>query len=145
MSNYNVKNVRSFKGAEGYGFSCTLYRDKTKIAEVRDEGNGGAIQYQWVSSLERKAFDDYARSLPPVPVDGYDPVRCDPDLAIAAMVDRYEEEAAQRRACRGKTLYRLPSDPEGHWRVIKTTYSDKIEKRLLRHHPEAKILNKQFA
>jgi hypothetical protein len=40
---YSVKNVKQFRGMEGYGFNATLYKGSIKIADFIDSGDGGCI------------------------------------------------------------------------------------------------------
>jgi hypothetical protein len=45
--NWTVKNVKSWMGRDGVGTTCTLYRDGKKVADCRDDGNGGQMDIDW--------------------------------------------------------------------------------------------------
>lgn len=49
---WTVKNVKSWRGTDGYGTECSLYRDGKKVARCLDEGNGGEMHFEWA---DRKA------------------------------------------------------------------------------------------
>jgi quinol monooxygenase YgiN len=56
---YTVKNVKSFRGNEGYGFNATLYRGDKRVALVMDDANGGCYSYEWYGDASaRKAEAD---------------------------------------------------------------------------------------
>jgi len=42
--NFSVKNIKSFNGREGVGYSATLYLDGKKFAEIFDDANGGEVE-----------------------------------------------------------------------------------------------------
>jgi hypothetical protein len=42
--NFTVKNIKSFNGHEGIGYSATLYLDGKKFAEILDDANGGDVE-----------------------------------------------------------------------------------------------------
>ena len=40
MPTYEVKNVKSFRGMEGYGFECSLYKAGKRIVDIPSESSG---------------------------------------------------------------------------------------------------------
>lgn len=51
---YEVKNVETFMGTEGYGFNCNLYQDGKKIAEDVDTAIGRMVdEYENSKHLKR--------------------------------------------------------------------------------------------
>ena len=47
LSDYTVKNVKKFRGHDGYGFNADLYCKDKKIAVVVDDNWGGDYMYHW--------------------------------------------------------------------------------------------------
>ena len=59
---YTVKNVKSFMGREGYGYSCSLYKDGKNIGTVTDTADGGEADPQFKHLEERvKELRDYVK------------------------------------------------------------------------------------
>ena len=54
---YSIKNVKLFKGMEGYGMSCSLYKNGKKVADYTDDGNGGRGSIWFGNKEEEKAFN----------------------------------------------------------------------------------------
>lgn len=60
---YSVKNVQTFEGRAGRGFSCSLYKGKKKIANVCNEANGGCYRYSGLSMAQMKDLIDTAKEV----------------------------------------------------------------------------------
>jgi hypothetical protein len=63
-----LKNVKTFRGNEGYGLNATLYVDGIKTAFVMDDASGGPVNYD---IFNQKKFDEikaYAATLPAEPI-----------------------------------------------------------------------------
>ncbi len=57
---FTVKNIKTFTGREGYGYSCNLYLNNKKVAVVTDNADGGPLDIFWNGP---KIFDVTTRSL----------------------------------------------------------------------------------
>ena len=44
---YQVKKIVLFRGREGEGYNCNLYRGNAKVAEVIDDASGGEVDFNW--------------------------------------------------------------------------------------------------
>ena len=83
-----LKNVKTFRGMDGYGLNATLYVDGVKTAFVLDEGNGGAVDYTIFDQKKYGELKAYAASLPAEPIvingstmmDGDKPMMHQPDV-----------------------------------------------------------------
>ena len=42
---YSVKGVKTFRGMEGTGWECSLYKDGKKIGTVLDDAHGGPLMF----------------------------------------------------------------------------------------------------
>ncbi len=143
---YTVKNVKTFKGTDGPGFSATLYRDEIKIASVLDEGDGGDMSFMWDRPAEAGLFKEYCETQPPMPMEGHDPLPMTTDIMVGRLVDNYTALAEQRRWCKGKIVFRLKGDKEGQWRTLKGVYSKPVDNILKDKFGDTleEILNKRF-
>lgn len=124
---YSVKNIKTWNSRE-YGpkgaFSCTLYRDNKKVANVTEWGNGGPPDIMWLDkqkttrsypthdggtftctvTVEEKAFYEFVEKQmyyseflgkeTSWSVDGY----------VCKLVGEYETEKQLRRWCKTKIV-----------------------------------------
>lgn len=64
-----LKNVRMFRGMEGYGLNADVYINGVKCTFVIDSGDGGCMDYEDVQTPAAKAnlklLNDYIKTLPP--------------------------------------------------------------------------------
>lgn len=69
QNGYHVKNVKSFMNLDGLAFSATLYKDKSKIAIVMNDGMGGP-DHQDV--LNEKLYDEFLEHIKTLPnIEGH--------------------------------------------------------------------------
>lgn len=64
-----LKNVKTFRGMEGHGLNATIYIDGIKTAFIMDAADGGEPQYDVFNKEKFKQVEDYAASLPKMPLD----------------------------------------------------------------------------
>ena len=69
---YSVKNVKTFTGREGYGYSCTLYKNGKSIGTVTDTADGGPADLYLNSRELEQELQDYVNSLPSFKFDDMD-------------------------------------------------------------------------
>lgn len=118
-----VKNVKSFEGNEGIGFSATLYIDGKRAGYVKDDAWGGSYDYglahELLADLNRwarvKNASAYAEEL---------------DLIVARIVEDYEEAAKLRRLCKKKTVFQTSSQARGEYMTINRPYSPLIAEHI---------------
>lgn len=144
---YTVKNVKFFRGMEGTGFNCTLYRDGKKVALVDDEANGGEYHFHWFDRAEEKILDAHVKTLPPEPVEN-EMKKCfpkgmdiTPDIFVSQLVSDFEMDSKWKRACKKGLCFRLKGDSKGYYMTLtcspqfldqakdrmRQKYGDKIE------------------
>ena len=134
---YSVKNVKNFMGRDAYGYNANLYRGKTKVAFVIDDGNGGEPMIDWTSrnTEEQQLLDKHCASLPPLDsgYEGMSPLEVDAELFIGELISNLIQEKdikKLRRDCETKTLYRSKKDGYGQYAVIKHVIDDKVRQHL---------------
>jgi hypothetical protein len=165
---YKVKNVKLFKGMEGSGFNCSLYRDNKKVAECIDSGNGGEIMFNWLDYKEPRIKRDIPDlhikgevahvSFTPYENDFFDFCRKEtydgyfgkspktPDLKLSEMIDDFENNKRLKRLCKSKTLFRIPkqSYKDGVWHTIPHVFTPQVKEYLVKKYGNCKILNESM-
>jgi hypothetical protein len=124
---YTVKNVKSFRGREGIGFSCSLYKEDAKIAYVMNAANGAEHHYEFDQGQEKKAFMEYCKSLPPMQTP-YGPLAMSPDMVVSRMVDEYEQTRQLRSWCKKYWVVR-GKHHEGRRRCVYSTFEKALMDR----------------
>ena len=140
MSNYSVKNIKTFTGSEGKGFNATLYRDGKKIAMVSDMADGGMLRFDWVdySAREEDKLDAYCATLPKTDLGhGLRLVDTDKDLFVSQLVEDESIRKRMRAQLRKKTVFIV----NGVGYASPLPYSISTAAKLLQMHPTAIILN----
>jgi len=114
--NLTLKNIKTFNGNEGPGFSATLFIDGRKAGDVVDDANGGEYRYH-VSGEDHATLLAHAASLPRDREDSQlSPetwARCNLDSIIAKIVDETLMEKSMQRRCSSAVCYRLKGDKSG--------------------------------
>lgn len=147
---YSVKNVKTFRGMEGYGFECSLYHDNKRIATVVDTANGGCYDFYWKDKAAEAKFDDYLASLPEETFNlgGGKTITTKPsgETVVGKLVDSYENDKKFRRLCKKKTLFSLRTDEKDTYRTLNTPYNSVAIEYLTEKYGEnlAEIINSRF-
>lgn len=134
MPKYEVKNVKSFMGREGYGYECTLYKDGVRIGTVTDTADGGCADY-YLNKGEKELLDTYCKTLPKVDSgldcgDEDSTIDVDADIFVARLVDEYEKSKEMRGWCRKGTIFRINGMEEGRYRSLKSKFSQQVKEYL---------------
>jgi len=85
-----IKNLKSFRGMEGYGFNADIYVNGVKSMFAMDGGNGGQFDYEVVKGQEAnvRLVKDYVKSISKRGEDS----DIELDMYIATKVDQYEND-----------------------------------------------------
>lgn len=142
---YTVKGVKSFQGREGLGYECSVYKDGKRIGTVTDVANGGGqLQMNLKTREEETALEDYCKTLPKLSYmhDGkenfYD---CDPCIFVGGLVDAFEKDSRNKKACKTKTLVEVEEDGEKKVYVYKCWFSEAIKKIIKdRDYPDTDVV-----
>jgi len=106
---YSVKNVKTFRGEDGLGFACTLYRGNKRIAYVVDPADGSFCRWDWFNEHEEHDFDKYCKSLPLIKSEygDYHPTW---DIVVTDLANEYEENRTLKAKCKRRWVVRLKGD-----------------------------------
>lgn len=149
---FTIKRFESFRTHDGGGFNFDLYVDGKKVAEVAEEGHGGGLLVRWDDPKASVAMEEYVAALPseklPDEADtwllemyptGFRTL--DVETFLCKLADDYENAKRMKRLCSKKTLFRLPEDNEGQYRVISRKFDPVVKAHIYSKYPNATILN----
>lgn len=135
MHGYTVKKSKSMNGRDGIAWSCEIWKDKVKIVDAHNDGNGGMTD-MWYSANadERKQFEEIAA------------IECgefnfEQDGSFAALLaDCQLSIASITRKCKANTLIQFEEDAEDDsYRVIKVPFTPQVANQI-RNKYGAKLL-----
>ena len=160
---YTVKAVKTFRGHDGYGYSCNLLKDGKKVAEVVEDGWGGGLQFHWKDNkttatvktrtyddkehsfqgtVEESVFYEYVMSLPKIPThDELDTMFTSPDIVIDDMVN---DSIAFKKVASDMKKKITIQDTDGKflvWKITSEHTAEIIKAHILKKYPSGKILN----
>lgn len=147
MAKYEVRNVKSFRGMEGYGFNADLHRDGVRIALVIDGGDGGCMIYEMADGSrhahghpEMMLLEEHCRQLPPY-VSALCPegMPVSVDMFMGLLVDEYHIDKRLRTILRNEWLV-TDGDKILSWKKKRTpemVFRHTLKNRL----PQAKVVN----
>jgi len=165
---YTVKNVKTFRGMEGTGYECMLYRDGKCVATVTDTADGGDVNIYWKDARkprievactnykdepwtrkctpEEAIFVAHLETLPKEKGYGME-LKVSDGMFIERLVSAFEEEKQVRRWCKSKTVFKLKGDAEGSYRTVKAPYGPKVKAFIMDQYGDkvVEILNERFA
>jgi hypothetical protein len=134
---YTIRNVKTFTGMEGPGFSATLCRDGRPVASVLDEAVGASLLFHWKSDAEEATLLALCSQVPPQLFEGMS-IDYDMDQLVSRLVNEYEIEKRLKRIAKTKTLFRIKGEAPDQWWTINavgpkamqfltTKYGEKLE------------------
>jgi hypothetical protein len=169
--NYEIKNLKtgwSREYGDGGSYTCTLYRDGKQVAKIREAGDGGCQEHEWLDrgkprveitvhdyngdtrtysgTPEQKLFAEYADSQTYEWEYDDKPQRHSPDTLVGHLVAKFEETKQFKKWCRTKTYFRLKGDKEGQWSYFKVKYSPEVKRQIEARYGDQleEILNERF-
>jgi hypothetical protein len=124
MPKFEIKKFKSQRGMEGPGFSCDLYVDGVRGADVIDHGDGAPIYWFWFNQEAKRVFEAYVASQPEEPNEyGLPPSKPDADTVMSHIIDQFETRKKILRAAKTKCLFRLKDDgPDVAYRSLNIPY-----------------------
>lgn len=171
MPDYTVKNIKSFRGTDGYGYNATIYCDGKKIAFAMDGADGAPLNVEWEDSNVRPLVDvtwknhnDEACIIHCTPEEAkmYEHVRgkkwtlgefsgnMDPDLFIEELVNdelnKKSKIAQEKRWIKKETLFHLKDQKEGAFMTIKAVFCKRVKDFIINKYGDqvAFILNERY-
>lgn len=132
FGHYSVTAIKTFRGMEGEGFNATLRCDGVPVADCIDSGDGGSVHARFSSKERERAFLQHVESLQREPFKGVpEGLKVDASLLIGCLVAHELERRTLHRMCRQKTVYRIPGDEDGSWRVVDKPFSPTLRATIL--------------
>jgi len=113
-------------GPEGGAFSASLYADGKRVAVVSNDGWGGCNRYDPIDRGALKTVEEWAEAQHLTFDDGTEVTFEKLDWVVAELIDAEEERSWFKRQCRGKTLFRLKSDPADQWRTVNAPWTSQV-------------------
>lgn len=162
---YEVRNIKTFRGREGEGTNCTLFRDGKKIALVDDPADGSTGWHKYFVGIpaERKAEEKaliahakkvvrnkngkaYLGKLHSTLADSDNEID---NTFLMSLVDDTLNDRAMRRKCKTKTLFRIvkidgPSEYRIHDEPFTLTMKEIIMKWAMdKHCSKVEFINEE--
>ena len=135
--NLKIKSLKTWFTPDGGGYHFNLYKDGKKIAFVFNEGNGGMLSITWDSCKEE--VSEYVKSLPKVTCGEYE-IAMTVDILMDELVSEHESEKNMARYRKQRILFRLATDPNNSFRILKTLDLVKAKEILDAKYPNQFVL-----
>ena len=123
---YTVKNVKSFMGREGYGYSCSLYKDGKNIGTVTDTADGGPADLYLNSRELEDELRDYVNSLQLGIFDGME-FAVSVESFVGELVDEFQNAKQLAKLTKNNWVYRFKGKEDG----VLSFFSKKLDKALI--------------
>ena len=142
-----IKSYKECAGNEGPAFSCSLWIDGVKAAEVKYDGWGGPYLWRWLNDAAKATWDAYVKAQPPVPPmhegEGDKPLAIDDDIALEDIINADRERKQIARWCRTNVVFRLKGDEPGTFHKFKGQFTPAVKERLRKQYGDqlAEIMN----
>ena len=140
-----IKSYRECEGDEGPAFSCTLWIDGVRAAEVQYDGRGGPYRWRWLNDAAKATWTAYVKAQPPMPPlhEGDEPLAINDDIALEDVINADRERKQVARWCKANVVFRLKGDEPGVFRKIKGQFTPEIKERLRKQYGDrlAEIVN----
>ena len=140
-----IKNYRECAGNEGPAFSCSLWIDGVKAAEVRYDGRGGPYMWRWLNDAAKATWAAYVKAQPPMPPlhAGDKPLAINDDIALEDIINADRERKQVARWCKTNVVFRLVTDEPGVYRKFKGKLTLAVKQRMRNHYGDqlAEIMN----
>lgn len=148
---FEIKGLKTWQGREGYGYQGDLHVNGRKALHFLNEGSGGATWIDYFDATGKRGvrepetgpaaeFLAYVAALPG-DADGMKPTV---DMVLAGLADEHELTRRLQRACKTKTLFRVPGDAPESYREIKQAFTPGLRAQVVAKHPEAIFINESL-
>lgn len=123
---YSVKNVKSFMGREGYGYSCSLYKDGKNIGTVTDTADGGEADLYLASRELEQELRDYVNTLPSFKFEDMD-IPQSVEVFLDSLIDAYQQAKQLAKLTKNNWVYRFKGKEDG----VLSFFSKNLDKALI--------------
>ena len=129
--NFQIKAFKEWQTMDGGGYQFNLYLNNKKFAWVHNDGNGGMIDMDFADPKNQAIWNDFVKSLGQWKtsfgaINGTEWFDHDTETAIGILVEEYEMSKNRKKGI----LFKLMTDWEGTFRIIKTHDMDLATKQL---------------
>jgi hypothetical protein len=129
--NFQIKAFKQWQTMDGGGYQFNLYLDNKKFAWVHNDGNGGMIDMDFTDPKNQAIWNDFVKSLGQWKtsfgaINGTEWFDHNSETAIGILVEDYEMSKNRKKGI----LFKLMTDWEGTFRIIKTHDMDLATKQL---------------
>jgi hypothetical protein len=144
---YEVKNVKTFHGHDGGCWECTLYCNGKRVAIVTEDGWGGELQFNWLTSNRTicgvcdasKALDAHCLTLPKWELYDGEMTHMTADIHVGDLVNAFLQTKDLKKMLKKVTVY-----VDGALRCYKVG-PDRLDEKgratIKDHFPKGVILN----
>lgn len=163
IAEYSVGAVKTFRGHDGYGYSCNLLRNNKKIAEVVEDGWGGGLQFHWADRntsavVNSRTYDDQSHSfqgtveeslfyaeimkLPKIPAhNGLPEMFTDPDIFVDELVNDLLLVKKIKSDLKKNITIQCKDGQMLTWKISTIHNADILKAHAIKQHPDAVIIN----
>jgi hypothetical protein len=163
ITQYTVGAVKTFRGHDGNGFSCSLLKNKKKVAEVVDDGWGGGYQFHWVDHktsalVNTRTYDDKPHSfngtveeslfyteimkLPKLPAkDDMPEMFTNPDIFVGELVNELLLVKTIKADLKKKLTIKCKDGELLTWKISTMHTVEILKDYAMKKHPEAIVIN----
>jgi hypothetical protein len=139
-----VKNLKTaeFASRDYLCFECTVYVNGERAFTAENDGRGGCNLYRGINERGRELLnqcEEYAKT----ETFTINNISCESDLDIllSQVIEDILRKREMARWCRKKTVFRLPTDPEGSYKTYNRPFSPEMKAYLPKQYPDAIIMN----
>lgn len=162
---FGVKGLKTWNTDDGGGYQFNLTFGGKVVAEVTNGGYGGPTDIRWegeypngtlVAETTAKAkaaqklaqqakvkFDALVEATPPMNFHGTD-LKVEAGTLLEELLNEVEAMKQKVRLCKGKTVFRIPSNQKSYY-IVKEPYTPEARARVLARHPDATFVNDELA
>jgi hypothetical protein len=144
---WELRNIQTYPrlSEETTAFNASLYHGGNKVADIKNDGQGGCNVYYYTHGPGRAAFVTFIKGLPPIcDWDSGDGPERD-DIWCSKQLDRWEDAKWLRRNCKKHIVLRIPGKAyaEGEYSLYKNQgYTPERKEEILKEFgPEVVVYN----
>lgn len=151
-----IRNLKTCRGTDGPAWSCTLYVDGVKAAEVTESGRGGCHDYYffdtkgpngYVPSKIEARLNEWVKTLPRLPFGedlGGGDYEQDLDHVVSGLADDYENDKRMQRFCKKGIVFRKAGDPDGIYTTKVAYTAANVAACRAKHGADVEIINEKY-
>lgn len=145
---FEVKNIKTFRGMEGYGVNSTLYRNGKKLCNCDDSGDGGCMDFSEYS-VQEKLDAELKTLIGTVKFSIKDTMTTeyDAEMLVNDLLAEADENKQLKKMCKNKTVVFTTDCKEGQYLQYATPFNPLLSRPALEKALGSKlveIINERF-